>query len=176
MTVEILLLRGINVGGKNKLPMADLRAILTDLGAEDVRSYIQSGNAVYRGNLREEAIASAIEKAHGFLPEVLTLPLESFAPVIAANPFPDAVDDPKALHLFFLSSPSLVDEEVLYREKGPEERFLLTERALYLYTPKYLSGSRLAERLERLLGVPATGRNWRTVEAILDLARAVSAG
>lgn len=174
MAVEIALLRGINVGGKSVLPMAELRVILEGMGARDVRTYIQSGNAVFDGSLEEDAIADAIEMAKGFRPKVLVIPHESFEPVMAANPFPEAVDDPKALHLFFLASPSLVDESVLKAAKGPEERFQLTERVLYLHTPKYLSGSKLAPRLERLLGVAATGRNWRSVEKICEMARGVA--
>ena len=173
MAVEIVLLRGINVGGRNSLPMAELRDLLTGLGAQDVRTYIQSGNAAYRGSLSEESIAAAIQAAKGFRPQVMIVPFESFAPVVAANPFPDAVEDPKALHLFFLASPSLVDEVEIDRQKGSEERFVLTERVFYLHTPKYLTGSLIAGRLERLLGVSATGRNWRSVEKILEMARGI---
>ncbi len=173
MTVEIALLRGINVGGNRILPMAELRAILEGLGASGVRTYIQSGNVAYRGALSPDAIADAIFAARDFRPEVMTIPLESFQPVMAANPFPEAEVDPKSLHLFFLASPSLVDEAELTAAKGPEERFQLTERVLYLHTPKYLSGSKLAIRLENLLGVAATGRNWRSVQKICEMAQAV---
>jgi len=169
MSVEIGLLRGINVGGTGKLPMADLRSILEGLGAENVRTYIQSGNAAWQGSVSEAALADAIEMAKGFRPKILILPLQSFRAIAAGNPFPE-VADPKALHVFFLASPSLVDEAEIERRKGAEERFQLTERAFFLHTPKYLTGSKIAERLERLLGVSATGRNWRSVEKILAMA------
>lgn len=173
MGLEIALLRGINVGGNNILPMGQLRALLSELGAEDARTYIQSGNAAYRGALGAEAISAAILERFGFSPDVITLPFESFEAVRQNNPFPDVEDQPKALHVFFLASPSLVDENILAADKAPEERFVLTERALYLHTPKLLSGSRLAERLERRLGVATTGRNWRTVEKIAEMARQI---
>lgn len=176
MGIEIALLRGINVGGNNILPMADLRELLTGLGAKGVRTYIQSGNAAYQGAVGAEAISAAIEAKFGFTPEVITLPFESFEAVRMNNPFPEVEAEPKALHVFFLSSPSLVEDHVLAADKGPEERFLLTERALYLHTPNLLSGSQLAPRLERRLGVTATGRNWRSVEKIAEMARNIEEG
>ncbi len=174
MAVNIALLRGINVGGNRILPMAELRQMLEELGARDVSTYIQSGNVVFDGEIEAGVIAGAIEAAKGFRPEVLVIPFESFEPVVAGNPFPEAEDDPKALHVFFLASPSLANEAELEAVKGPEERFVLTERALFLHTPKYLSGSKLAVRLEGMLGVVTTGRNWRTVEKIREMARAMS--
>ncbi|MBZ0129317.1 MAG: DUF1697 domain-containing protein [Rhodobacteraceae bacterium] len=172
--VEIGLFRGLNVGGHNVLPMADLREVLAGLGARDVRTYIQSGNAAWQGALAEGDIADAVARARGFRPEVLVLPLESYAPVVEANPFPEAEADPKSLHLYFLASPSVVDEAVLEAAKGEGERFVLTERALYLHTPKYLSGSKLAPKLERLLGVAATARNWTSAVKILEMARGIA--
>jgi uncharacterized protein (DUF1697 family) len=175
MSVEIGLLRGINVGGTHVLPMAELRAILAGLGARDVRTYIQSGNAAWAGHVDEAALSDAILAAKGFRPAAMILPFDSFAAVVANNPFPE-VEDPKALHAYFLAAPSLADEAMLEVEKGPEERFVLTERAFYLHTPLYLTGSLLAPRLERLLGVPATGRNWRTVDRLLAMAAEIAAG
>lgn len=174
MTVQVALLRGINVGGHKVLPMADLRAMLHGLGARDVATYIQSGNVVYRGDLMEQDLSEAIFAKKGFRPSVVILPFPSFEAVVAANPFPDAVGAPKALHVFFLASPSLCDPAVLEAAKGQEERVFLTERACYLHTPKFLSGSKLADKLERLLGMPATGRNWRSVEKLLAMGRALA--
>ena len=173
MSVQIALLRGINVGGNRVLPMAELKAVLEGLGAVDVRTYIQSGNAAYRGELDQDDISGAIFVAKGFRPDVVVIPLESYGPILAGNPFPEAADDPKALHVFFLAEPSVADVAQLAALKGPDERFLLTERALYLHTPDYLSGSKIADKLERLLGVAATGRNWRSVQKILEMARAI---
>lgn len=176
MGIEIGLFRGINVGGHNSLPMAELRGLLAGLGAKGVRTDIQSGNAAWRGHLPGDDIADVVQAAKGFRPEVMVLPLESYAPVLAANPFPEAEGDPKSLHLYFLASPSLADEAAIHAAKGPHERFLLTERVFYLHTPEYLSGSKLAPKLERLLGVPATGRNWSSAVRILEMARGVANG
>jgi uncharacterized protein (DUF1697 family) len=173
MDVQIALLRGINVGGTGILPMTELRDMLQKLGAKSVKTYIQSGNAVFRGRLDETTIADAIEAARGFRPRAIVLEIATYAEVLAANPFPEAVDDPKSLHLFFLASPSAVDAAVLSATKGPEERFVLTKRTLYLHTPKYLSGSKLAVKLERLLEVPTTARNWRSATKVLELAQGI---
>jgi len=173
MSIQVALLRGVNVGGHAVLPMAELRSILKGLGAKDVHTYIQSGNAVFRGALEETRICDAIEAEKGFRPRVMLMPFENFEAVVDSNPLAQASENPKTLHLFFLASPSLVDESVLIAAKGEEEQFVLTERALYLHTPKLLSGSKLAERLEQLLGVPATGRNLRTAQKIRELGHSI---
>ncbi|MFT4716511.1 MAG: hypothetical protein ACI861_000690 [Paracoccaceae bacterium] len=174
MSIQIALLRGINVGGNRILPMAELGELLGGLGARNVKTYIQSGNAVFYGGLSSEAIADSIEVANGFRPQVLVLSLGDYCDVIAGNPFPEAVEDPKSLHIFFQAAPSSVDTALLEAAKGPEERFVLTERALYLHTPKYLSGSKLAVKLEKLMGVTVTARNWRSATKILDLANSLT--
>ena len=170
MTAEILVLRGINVGGHGKLPMAGLRALLQGLGAGQVATYIQSGNAVYRGSLAPGAVADAIEAAHGFRPSVQTRCLEEWEALVEAMPWPE-VEDHKALHLFLMAGESPTGIELLEAAKGPEERLCRLDRAVWLHTPKYLSGSTIAERMERLLGVPATARNRRTVVRLRDMAR-----
>ena len=176
MSVQIALLRGINVGGNRLLPMVELRAVLEGLGARDVRTYIQSGNAAYRGDLDGDDVADAIFATNGFRPDVLVIPLDSYAVCLATNPFPEAESDPKALHLFFLASPSLIDEANLHVAKGLRERFVLTERVFYLHTPDYLSGSTIAPKLEKLLDVAATARNWRSAGKILEMAHGLAGG
>ncbi len=175
MKTWIALLRGINVGGHRKLPMKELVSMLHDVGCEDARTYIQSGNAVFRaeGDLSEE-IATAIDRAKGFRPEVMTLTAAAFEAAVAENPFPAAVAEPKTLHLFFLSAPA--DPEAVDRmmaTKSDREDFVLTDGVLYLHTPDLLSGSKIAKKAERLLGVSATARNWNSVQKILALAREV---
>jgi uncharacterized protein (DUF1697 family) len=176
MSVQIALLRGINVGGNRLLPMVELRAVLEGLGARDVRTYIQSGNAAYRGDLDGDDVADAIFATNGFRPDVLVIPLDSYAACLATNPFPEAESDPKVLHLFFLASPSLIDEANLHVAKGLRERFVLTERVFYLHTPDYLSGSTIAPKLEKLLDVAATARNWRSAGKILEMAQGLARG
>jgi len=172
MTVEIALLRGVNVGGAGKLPMAELRDILTRLGAAEVETLIQSGNAVYRGALDPEAIAAAVETARGFRPQVMLLAAGALRRAVEANPFPEAVADPKELHLFFLGAASAADPAGFADHANSAERWHLDGRVLYLHSPGGLSKSRLATRIERLLGVPVTARNWATVGKLVAMAEA----
>ena len=107
--VAIALLRGINVGGKAIVLMRTLVDCLEGLGYDDVRTYIQSGNAVFRSAKKltaksAEAIAAAVQKACGVAPHVQLLTLAELESVIEGNPFRDGVDDPSRLHVFFLAS------------------------------------------------------------------------
>ena len=168
--VQIALLRGINVGGRGKLPMAELRDILTALGARDATTYIQSGNAVFRGRLAAIQIAGAIEAAHGFQPQVVVLTRDALNAAIAANPFRCAEATPKALHFFFLAAPAAPDAGALDALRAADEDWRLLGRVFYLHAPSGIGRSKLAERAERLLGVAVTARNWNTVARLADLA------
>lgn len=171
------LLRGINVGGANRLPMAELRDELERLGLASVRTYIQSGNVVFDSpdDDTAEAIAGRIETAiegrNGFRPRVLVLSAMRFREAMEANPFPEGEAEPKTLHLFFLAGPpDEVDLPALRAAASPTERFRLEDRVFYLHAPDGIGRSKLAARAEALLGVPATARNWRTVTRVWDLA------
>ncbi len=167
MTLSVALLRGVNVGGAGKLSMADFRAALIAAGATDPETYIQSGNAVFGGRVSEEDLSDELRQRAGFRPVSVLLSDRTFLDILASNPFPD--NEPKALHLFFLPQPAIVEEASLDAARSDEERWHLTDRVLYLFTPRFLTGSRLAPKLDRLLGVQATGRNWRTCGAIADM-------
>ena len=175
----IALLRGINVGGGNKLPMASLRAILDGLGATDVQTYIQSGNAVFRHAETDAAkvgdmIGNGIHQRHGFRPRVLALTAAEMARSADANPFPSAETEPKTLHLYFLAEPSTApDIEAIRALASGSETFRLTDSVFYLHAPDGIGRSKLAQQVERLLGVEATARNWRTVWNVLAMARAI---
>ena len=175
MKTYIVLLRGINVGGKNKLAMEDLVATLENAGARDVATYIQSGNAVFRSedndaSLLSDRVRAAIEESHGFEPQVLVLGSEELERAVRSNPFPEAESDPKTLHLYFLgASPERPDLDGLEGIKGDRERFVLGEDVFYLHAPDGIGRSKLAANAERLLGVPATARNWRTVRKVMDM-------
>jgi len=179
MLTWIALLRGINVGGKHRLPMSELVDILQSLRLHNVKTYIQSGNAVFQSSgpiaaTLDAEIAATIEQRHGFRPRVLLLSTDQFADAVASNPFPEADDAPKTLHLFFLASPPTApDLEALHKVQAPSERFHLTDPVFYLYTPDGFGRSKLAERAERYLGVAATARNWRTVKQLWDMATAL---
>jgi uncharacterized protein (DUF1697 family) len=175
MKTWIALLRGINVVGKNKLPMKTLAALMEKSGCRDVVTYIQSGNVVFRSPLSDAAaLAARIEKAVsaacGFSPRVLVLDRGALKKAMAANPFPEAEENHAAVHLFFLArTPKEPDIASLNAYKANGEAFALKGRVFYLHTPAGFGPSKLARRIERDLGVDATARNWRTVCTLLDL-------
>jgi uncharacterized protein (DUF1697 family) len=171
----IALFRGINVGGTNVLPMKDLVAQLENLGSQNVKTYIQSGNAVFQ-NKEEDAsllsnkIRAAIKKSHGFAPQVLLLEPEEIERAIESNPFPEAEPEPKTLHIFFLATmPKDLDLGALESIKSDRERFALEDRVFYLHAPEGIGRSKLAANIEKLLGVSATTRNWRTVRKVMAM-------
>jgi uncharacterized protein (DUF1697 family) len=182
--VWIVLLRGVNVGGNNKLPMKQFAALLETLGFTDIKTYIQSGNAVFRGPkgppaALADAIASAIEETFDFRPSVVVLTKDDLAKAIAANPFPEGDDgDGRTLHLFFLGeTPKKIDAASLDAVKRPTEHWKTIGPFLYFHAPEGFGTSKLAAKLsskaEKCLGVPATARNWRTVRELLKLAEAI---
>lgn len=177
MNTYVALFRGVNVGGNSSLPMKELVVLLEDIGAKNVRTYIQSGNAVFQSvemNLSHfsKQLASEIKKRHGFEPHVLLLGLEAIHQAITNNPFPEAEVDPSNLHLGFLAStPRNPNLEKLNSLKKASERFHLDGGVFYLYAPEGVGRSKLAASTEKLLGVPMTDRNWRTVCKISELAR-----
>src|SRR5258705_9285048 len=132
MKTCIALLRGINVGGKNLLPMKELVAMLGEFGARSVKTYIQSGNVVFVWKDKNTSklanqIRAEIKKHHGFDPHILLLELKDFEKVIQQNPFPaEAETDPKALHAGFLAdAPEHPDLNTLQSLKTDSERFRL---------------------------------------------------
>lgn len=176
MKTYIALFRGINVGGNCSLPMKELVATLEEIGARNVRTYIQSGNAVFESaenNLARlsKQLSAEIMKRRGFEPHVQILTLEALKQAIAENPFPEAVADPSSLHLGFLPSrPKSPDLQKLSSIKKQSERFQLIESVFYLHAPEGVGRSKLAANSEKLLGVPMTDRNWKTVCKVMELA------
>jgi uncharacterized protein (DUF1697 family) len=176
MTTLIALLRGINVGGNNKLPMKELSALLTEMGLRDVQTYIQSGNVVFRCDLKDKAtlaakITAAIKAQHGFAPHILLLEAAELKKAMAGNPYPEAESEPKSLHLFFLDEvPQQPDLKALEAIKASSERFKLAGKVFYLHAPDGVGNSKLAARAEKLLGVAASARNWNTVCKLAEMA------
>jgi uncharacterized protein (DUF1697 family) len=176
MNTYIALFRGINVGGKNSLPMKELVALLEGIGSQKVRTYIQSGNAVFQSAEKNPLqlsiqIATEVKKRHGFEPYVLILELDAITRSMAKNPFPEAETDPASLHLGFLAStPKNPDLKKLDSLRKESERFYLIDNVFYLHVPEGVGRSKLAASIEKLLGVPMTDRNWRTVCKIKELA------
>ena len=180
MKTWIALLRGVNVGGKNKLPMKALAAELATLGLSDIRTYIQSGNVIFRSpDTRVAAIlaaeiSAAIKTKFGFEPHVIVISAKELADSVTANPFPELSPnaDGKALHFFFLlEAPRNFDQDRLAAVRRQSERWQIEGRVLYLHTPEGFGNSKLAAQIERILGVTSTARNWSTVCALLDLVK-----
>ncbi|MEV7996274.1 DUF1697 domain-containing protein [Streptomyces sp. NPDC086077] len=178
MTTYAALLRGINVGGSKKVPMADLRALMESLGHGGVRTYLQSGQAVFTADHGdEESLAAeltrAVEKRFGFGVDLIVRD-HAYLKAVADNcPFPAAELEAKQLHATYFSVP--VDAgrfaEIDQAAFLPEE-FRFGDRVLYLYAPNGLGRSKLAEYLARPRlnkGVTATTRNWNTVVKLVEL-------
>lgn len=174
----LALLRGVNVLGKNTVPMKALADSLETAGFLSVRSYIQSGNILFRSPcLDSRALARQIERViarnFGCAPSVLVISKAQLAAAVRGNPFPGAERNHKCLHLYFLAGrPSSPDIESLARLDAGREAFKLAGRVFYLWTPDGFPDSVLRSRIERCLGVPATARNWRTVNELLKLVSA----
>ena len=175
MTSCIVLLRGVNVGGRHKLPMAALRELLAEVGFQNVRTYIQSGNIVLDSpdgdrDSVARSVRDAIEGRFGFAPHTFVLDVGALDAAIAANPFSRCDQDPKAVHFFFLSEPNPAADLDGLRELATQgEEFVLTERVLYLHTPNGFGRSKLVERLPRFIETETTARNLRSVRAIRAL-------
>jgi len=173
----VALLRGINVGGSHMLPMKDLKVLFEQNACVDVQTYIQSGNVVFRSAISDtgrlaKQVTAAVSKGRGFEPRVLVLTCSELVRAAANNPFPEADGNPKSVHLFFLAEPAKkADLKSMEALKAGTERFALKGKVLYLHTPDGFGISKLGARAERLLGVDATARNWRTVTTLLQMAK-----
>ncbi|WP_030294214.1 DUF1697 domain-containing protein [Streptomyces katrae] len=172
------LLRGINVGGAKKVPMAELREVLTGLGHTEVQTYLQSGNAVFAGTEKDPAalareLERAIEAHFGFAVRCLVVDGGYLRAVADACPFPAAELEGKQLHATFLSEQP--GEERFASIDGPAylpEEYRIGDRVVYLYAPNGLGRSKLAEALARpavFKGIDATTRNWNTVARLVEL-------
>ena len=175
MATWIVLLRGVNVGGRHKLPMAALRELHAEAGFENVRTYIQSGNIVLDSadgdrDSVARSVQRAIEERFGFAPHTFVLDVDAFDAAIAANPFSQGDEDPKAIHFFFLAEPDPTADLDGLRDLATQgEEFVLTGEVLYLHTPNGFGRSKLVERLHRFIGAETTARNHRSVMAIRAL-------
>jgi uncharacterized protein (DUF1697 family) len=174
---KVALLRGVNVGGHQKVPMAHLRELLGELGYGDVRTHLQSGNAVFSapGTPPERAareIEGQLTRSLGLDVRVLVRTAQELARVVAANPLPEAVAEPSRLLVTFLSAP-LASE--LLRELDPgdfePDRFGVGEREVYVWCPEGVRAITLSYAFwEKRFGVVATARNWNTVTRLAALA------
>ena len=175
MKTWIALFRGINVVGNNRLPMKDLTRLLEKNACVDVKTYIQSGNVIFRSAAPDPSrlakqLSAAVSARHGFEPHVLVLTPRELARAAAGNPYAEAEEHPASVHLFFLAArPKKPDLESMAALQTSTERFALKGKVFYLHTPDGFGRSKLASRAERLLGVEATARNWRTVTTLVGM-------
>lgn len=174
-TTRILLLRGVNVGGNGKLPMAEFRETLAALGLGRVRSYIQSGNLVFDDaglpDLQTR-IAQALKAQFGLTSALFLYSAAEFDALMQACPFSSQGDaDGAKVHVFYLDAPSPMDLAQAM-PFATTEQVLLTQSALYLFAPDGIGRSVLVEKLGRLLKVGVTARNWNTVRKLSEMAKA----
>jgi uncharacterized protein (DUF1697 family) len=171
----VALLRGINVGRNKRIAMSDLRDLLVSLGYADVRTHLQSGNAVFSGARRkpdviEQEISSGIGKEFGMEVAVLVRDAAELAAVVEANPFVTRGVDTNELHVTFLAAPPAAAKlAAIDRDACAPDEFAVGERVIYVRLRNGVMGSRLPN-WDRLLGMPTTTRNWNTTTRLRDLA------
>ena len=179
----ILLLRGVNVGGRNRLPMADLRALVAGLGHGDVRTHLQSGNVVCTGSGEAtgvaERLSSALRDELGLSVPVVARTGAEWSALTAADPFGAGASavvppDESSLHVTFLAAPPGPEQVAALEARASEflpDRFAVVGPDVFLHVPGRYSETKLQNALlERVLGKVATTRNWRTVCALAELA------
>ncbi|MEW2376105.1 DUF1697 domain-containing protein [Micromonospora sp. NPDC047812] len=172
----VALLRGVNVGGA-KVAMADLRRLVAGLGHEDVRTYLQSGNVVFGSTVRDaDALARGIERAVadelGLTVPVLVRSGRELTAVAGGNPYADREDDPTRLLVVFLATaPGRSAVDALAVPGGENLAFTVAGREVYLHYPDggYGRSKFTNNHLEKKLGVVATTRNWRSVQALAEM-------
>ena len=178
MGTHVALLRAVNVGGRS-LAMNELRAMLEDLGLDDARTLLQSGNAVFRSAKAPPALESLLEKAtarrFGLATEFFVRAAREWDAVIDGNPFQrEANDDPSHLLVMPLKSvPAAAQVEALRAAIKGRERVAIEGRCAYLVYPDGIGRSKLTIAvIESRLGTRGTGRNWNTVQKLAALVRA----
>lgn len=177
MNTFVAFFRGINVGGRNILPMKELVSILETLDCMHIKTYIQSGNAVFQTQNNKTLIAKElsheINESHGFEPHVLILEKAELETTIQQNPF--STEEGKTLHFFFLSEkPQSPDLDSIDTLKTSTESYELRDNTFYLLAPDGIARSKLAANVEKKLGVPTTARNWNTVSKVIAMLNDVS--
>jgi uncharacterized protein (DUF1697 family) len=171
----VAMLRGINVGGRHRVPMAELRALCGGLGWGNVRTYIQSGNVIFEAEGSETSLATTLAQAlgaqFGFAVPVVVRSAASLLATRDRCPFPAAELPPTTLHVAFLSAvPDAAAVARLDPNRSPPDRFAVVADAMYLHTPIGAADSKLTvDWMERCLGGTATARNWRTVTELIAL-------
>ncbi len=177
MARQIALLRGINLGARNRVSMPELRELLQGLGHEDARTLLQSGNIVLTSDQKGEQLERALEEAVagelGVESRVIVRTARELAGVVDRNPLAGVADDPKRYQVSFLSAkPKAAVVRALEAADVAPEQVAVSGREIYAWHPEGIQRSPLAKLLtDRKLDVTATARNWATVTKLLELAR-----
>src|SRR4051812_22736137 len=165
----IALLRGINLGAKRRVAMADLRALMTELGYEDVRTVLQSGNVVFTGaeTKARERLEQAMAERFGFDVDVVLRTMDELHAVVEADPFGDEIDNPTRYFVVFLDGKPRLD--ALAGQDFAPDRFRPGAREVYAWCPEGMQNSRLMKALGKPgIAGTATVRNWATVNKLLE--------
>lgn len=176
MAVQIALLRGINLGAHNRVPMPELREHLAELGYGDVRTVVQSGNLVLESTAGAPRLATDLQRAiadrFGVDTPVVVRTAKQLAKIVHDNPFPDATEDPKRYQVTFLETacPAAAARALDAADIAPE-RLHVAGREIYVWHVDGIQKSPAAKLLSRELTGVATARNWNTVLKLLELAR-----
>jgi uncharacterized protein (DUF1697 family) len=175
--MHIALLRGVNVGGKNKLPMKDLAVLFVAAGCSDVVTYIQSGNVVFKAKPAvarriSTTIAQAIASKFGLKVPVVTRSVEELRRAAQSNPFLRRATDTKFLHVaFLLDEPEAGQIAALDPRRSPPDEFEVRGREIYLHCPNGMADTKLTNAyFDSKLATVSTARNWNTVTKLLELA------
>ena len=177
MTIYVVLLRGINVGGANKLPMKDLREIAEAAGAENPKTYIQSGNLVFsttKGSIAafNKKLCAGVKKKFGFEPPLFITDLKTYRVVLKKNPFADVDDDPSKIHVMFLDEVPAAALKAVKERMTKTEQIKAAKNAVYFYAPAGIARSKAAEQMMRVFP-NGTSRNWRSCLKIEALAGSI---
>lgn len=184
MTIYIALLRGINVGGKNIIKMAELKRVFEEIGLSSVKTYIQSGNVIFKSNEREEILRNKIEheilRAFGFPVTVVLRTAQELEWIIQNCPFSEQeVSEAESLSVggslyvaFLLHAPSQEKIECLNVYKSEVDEFRIEGREVFVLVHNSIRNSKVASNLYKL-DVPATVRNWKTINKLAELAKTI---
>jgi uncharacterized protein (DUF1697 family) len=178
VTRQVLLLRGVNLGPRNRVPMVALSAALEEAGFQDVKTYLQSGNVVLSSKTKPEQTARKIERLiherFGLEIAVLGRTGAQLARVVTRNPLGDVANNPKRYQVSFLDGRlPAASKQKLEEARVESERFVVHGREIYAWHPAGVARSKLWAALAgRGLGVTATARNWTTVTKLLELVEA----
>jgi uncharacterized protein (DUF1697 family) len=183
MPVVISMLRGVNVGGHNKIKTDALRALYESLKLKDAQTYIQSGNVIFRTKERNHVlltkrIQDGIESSFGFRPGVVLRTSDELRNVIARNPFAARRDiEPNKLLVTFLAGdPEPEARAAALKIKTDPEELRIDGREAYIYFPDGMARPRLSlPAIERILKTFGTGRNWNSVTKLLEIAEKLEA-